>query len=325
MASPSLNEGRGISIASATFSAHLMHRISTACSIEEEGSAIELDSHADSPVVGKHATILRYTGKQVQVSGFTDKLGAGIKVNVVDAALVYDCEYSGKSYLLIIRNALYVKEMKASLIPPFMMRLAGIEINECPKFMARNPTIQHHSIYFPEDDIRIPLQIYGIISYIPVRKPTDEEIDTLPVQVELTPNVPEWQPHNEIYQQQEEAMTNFQGELKEKSATKFIVSSVVSRPLDPVALADDVSSTPATKVYSIKTASGAKSSISPKDLASVWNIGLESAKRTLQVTTRLCPRNVESITLNRRELGSLIETILVSKYMHLSLDGSVLI
>ena len=54
------------------------------------------------------------------------------------------------------------------------------------------------------------------------------------------------------------------------------------------------------KVYSIKTASGAKSLISPKELAEMWNIGLETARGTLKVTTRLVPQNVHDITLNRR-------------------------
>ena len=76
----------------------------------------------DSPVVGKHAHILHYTSKKVQVSGFTDSLGSGLTVNVVDAALVYDCPYTGRSYFMTIRNALYLQEMSVSLIPPFVMR-----------------------------------------------------------------------------------------------------------------------------------------------------------------------------------------------------------
>ena len=54
------------------------------------------------------------------------------------------------------------------------------------------------------------------------------------------------------------------------------------------------------KIHSIKTASGINSSISPSELSDLWNIGLETARRTLRVTTRLCPRNVEDISLNRR-------------------------
>ena len=31
-----------------------------------------------------------------------------------------------------------------------------------------------------------------------------------------------------------------------------------------------------------------------------WNIGLKTARRKIQATTRLCPRNTPDITLNRR-------------------------
>ena len=52
-------------------------RISVAVQSDEENlnSTSELDSHADSVVVGRMARILERTGKMVSVSGFTDKLG----------------------------------------------------------------------------------------------------------------------------------------------------------------------------------------------------------------------------------------------------------
>ena len=164
-----------------------------------EASAIELDSHADSPVVDKNSKVIRFTGVKVKVSGFTDILGKPLLVDVVDAVVVYDCPYSGVSFLMMIRNALYMKQMTVNLIPPFMMRLASIEINECPKFMARHPTEEHHSIYFPNDKKRIPLLLDGIISYFPTRIPTDDEIDEIEIMLELTPNIPRWNPHDEKY------------------------------------------------------------------------------------------------------------------------------
>ena len=46
---------------------------------------LEMDSHADSPVVGNQAHILEYTGRKVSVSGFTDALGKPMLVEVVHA------------------------------------------------------------------------------------------------------------------------------------------------------------------------------------------------------------------------------------------------
>ena len=47
---------------------------------------MELDSHADSPVVGRGAYILSYTNKKVSVAEFTSELGKPLTVPVVNAA-----------------------------------------------------------------------------------------------------------------------------------------------------------------------------------------------------------------------------------------------
>ena len=44
---------------------------------------LQMDSHADSPVVGNHAHVLEYTGRKVSVSGCTDALGKPMLVEVV--------------------------------------------------------------------------------------------------------------------------------------------------------------------------------------------------------------------------------------------------
>ena len=321
MLDSSLDEGRGafsfqsrssddIKPLNTSFSAYLLQRIASTQSDSEDDdtvSALELDSHADSPVVGRKAFIIRRTGKRVNVSGFTNRLGKPIPVDVVDAAVLYDCEHTAKTFLMIIRNALYLKEMTVTLIPPMMMRLAGLDVNECPKFLAKHPSLHYHSIYFPDTDMRVPLRLYGIISYIPVRCPSQSEYEnpTEPI-LELTPQVSNWDPHDDKYELQESSMLNFRGELKERNTRKFIISSFISRSLEPSAFCYDLtlraseSGFSSHKVYSLKTANGSTSTLNPSHLSDIWGIGLETAKRTIKVTTRLCPRNTTDITLNRR-------------------------
>ena len=57
-------------------------------------------------------------------------------------------------------------EMEECLVHPIMMRLVGIEVDECPKFLLKDPTISNHSIYFPEERLRIQMKLSGVISYI---------------------------------------------------------------------------------------------------------------------------------------------------------------
>ena len=153
---------------SARFSSHLI----SAMSLDAERTEFntELDSHTDSHVVRKHSHILKSTGRKVSVKGFTDQLGAPILIPV-DASVVYDCEYSGRSLVLDIRNALFLRNMDTNLILPLMMRLAGLKINECPKFLSDTPNETNHLINSPEMDFRIPLHLDEIISFILTRRP----------------------------------------------------------------------------------------------------------------------------------------------------------
>ena len=92
---------------------------------------MELDSHANMPVVGKGAHV-EFTGNTADVKAFSPQFETA-QIPIVDAVVQYDCQHSGQSYLLMIRNALYVPEMNNHLIPPFIMREAGIKVYDVPK------------------------------------------------------------------------------------------------------------------------------------------------------------------------------------------------
>ena len=171
----------------------------------------EFDSHADSPVVGNNALILHSTGETVNVVPFTDGLGTCPNVPIVTAAIAYDCAITGKTLVLIIHNALYIKNMAQNLVPPIMMRLHGIQVNECPKFLSMNPSESDHSILLP-NNLRIPLSLYGSISYIPSRLPTMIECNTL-LNIELTSEYPTWDPHCSTFASQESNMVNHDGSI----------------------------------------------------------------------------------------------------------------
>ena len=51
-------------------------------------------------------------------------------MKVVNAAIVYDCDITGESHILILHNALHILNMENNLVPPFAMRLAGLEVND---------------------------------------------------------------------------------------------------------------------------------------------------------------------------------------------------
>ena len=110
-----------------------------------ELSRTELDSHANMLVIGRNAYILSKIGETVDLAPFTPDYKP-ISVELVDAALKYECPYSGKVKILIIRRGLYVPSMTHSLLPPLMLREAGIDINEVPKIHVTSTTEEHHAI-----------------------------------------------------------------------------------------------------------------------------------------------------------------------------------
>ena len=121
-------------------------------------SRTELDSHANMPVVGKNTFVLTWLGKEVTVSPYSPAYEP-LDIPLVDAALKYDCPYDGKTYILVVRNALYVPELEHNLLPPFMMREAGVSVRDCPKIQMDDPTEEDHAITFKETGFRIPLSL----------------------------------------------------------------------------------------------------------------------------------------------------------------------
>ena len=92
------NEGRDAPLISPRFASTIISALQIEC------PRTELDSHADSPVVGDNARILRHMNKFVKVCGFSDKLGDLNRIPVVQAAVMYDCQYTGKEYVMPQRS-----------------------------------------------------------------------------------------------------------------------------------------------------------------------------------------------------------------------------
>ena len=179
-----------------------------------EQSRTELDSHANMPVVGRHAYVISDTGRIADVSPFTPDYNS-MKIKIVDAAIQYDCPYNGTSHILVVRNALYVPSMKNNLIPPFIMREVGIEVNDVPKIQVGDPSKRDHSIYFKETGFRIPMALWGTFSYFPSSKPTVEELQASDDIYLLTPS--RFNPHNDGYAVNEDSMLDWEGNMIETS------------------------------------------------------------------------------------------------------------
>ena len=176
-----------------------------------KSSMTELDSHANIPVIGRNPYILSKIGETVDVAPFTPDYKP-ISVELVDAALKYECPYSGEVKILIIRRGLHVRSMAHNLLPPFMLREAGIKINEIPKIHVTSPTEEHHAIIFQEANFRFPLTLHGSFSYFATSKPNTQELEEPEDVYVLTPAT--WNPHSDAYVINEESKLDWEGNMK---------------------------------------------------------------------------------------------------------------
>ena len=94
-----------------------------------------------------------------------------------------------------------------------------VELNDTPKFLTENPTSKTHAISALDQDSCehiIPFTLRGVTSYIPTRKLLREEFETCP-RIELTCELPKWDPHSETFKHQEEALLDNKGLVHDAS------------------------------------------------------------------------------------------------------------
>jgi len=142
-------------------------------------------------VAGRNTIFLSKTGKTAQLRPFDPSLRVLHEVPIVDVAIAYDCPYTLKMYILVCTNALYAPTMSTNLIPPFIIREAGVTLSDVPNKHMQDPSVEDHSMIFPDSKLRIPLMLSGIFSYFSSRAPTEDEWQECE-HIFLTPDGPNW-------------------------------------------------------------------------------------------------------------------------------------
>jgi hypothetical protein len=178
----------------------------------EEESRTELDSHANMAVVGRNAYIISDTGRIADVNPFRPDYDS-MQMLIMYAAIWCYCPCSGQMCMLALRNALFVPSMRNNLTPPFVMREAGMRVNDTPKIQLDDPTEKDHSTFFPETGLRTPLSLWGMFSYFVTSKPTAEEMMETEDVCLLAPS--RMNPHCNTHASNEENMLDWEGNRTE--------------------------------------------------------------------------------------------------------------
>ena len=180
--------------------------------------------------------------------------------------------------------------------------MKDVKIDDKSKFLTEDPTAESHAISCEDNMgtlINITLELKGVTSYFPTGKPTKHELDNWP-RIELTYLTPERGPHSTTFEEQEEALMDNKGKIHEWSNKRknvdcyismfdtMLASTLTECQDDPthdlsLALNDQVQVSGVVSGVHIKKG---KAEVTPYDLSKRWNIGLETAKRTLLKTTQ---------------------------------------
>ena len=273
---------------------------------DDAGGRLELDTHADTCVAGANTMVLDLTGKTVSVTPFCESEYEAIdEIPVATVATAYDCPNTGKVYVLVINEALYFGErMNHSLLCPNQLRANGVRVDDCPKQFDENSL---HSIYVPEHDLTIPLELRGVISGITTRLPTEAELEDLTMHVPLTSEL-EWDPHASAFASNEPEhdfacanMGNYRATSECNSFKLFDCYRSLELQLsgDGQWLARRLvamvkASLPmGTRMVEAVVRGETTSVVNPETLSRLWLVGMETARDTLRVTTQLGVRTIK--------------------------------
>ena len=94
----------------------------------------ELDSHADTSVIGKELALLIHDYETpVHVHEYTEEVGQSSNCHIVSAVIAYDHPEMGDMYMLVIHQAILIPEMQNNLLCPMQLCDHGLAVNDEPK------------------------------------------------------------------------------------------------------------------------------------------------------------------------------------------------
>ena len=227
-----------------------------------------IDSHADISCAGRHARIMEVVeGEVCTVHAFNDSMKPIKNVQTVNVAYAVDTP-TGSTFILRVNHSLdFTSSMENSILCTNQARCAGIVVDDVPKILdVLNTSTQ--SVTFPKEQVHIPIEFYGPVPYLPIRYPTDEDIDSCQ-HLDITPNEL-WDPShigissilyqpNEYYDKYSHDNDVFNCDLYGRMEDKINISSYR------------------------KTSDN--QDFTPELLSELWDIGLPCARKTHAATT----------------------------------------
>ena len=261
----------------------------------------EMDSNADTCCAGRNFVVLSLTRRTADVYPYNSSYEPLLNVPIASAATAYDDPQSGRTYILVIHECLYYgTKLGHSLINPNQLRFGGTPVWD-------NAFDTYHDLSIEcENDLIIPLQLDGTKTMFNTRSPTINELESCE-HVHLT-SKREWEP----------ATVNLKIQSIQSSTTegwqhkRFISSVSIPTVVGDKSAYNDITRDE-TILHSIEPSLVTLSELhkeqnkstednipsrhsyakqdrhiqaNAQNIASMWGIGINRAKATIQCTTQ---------------------------------------
>ena len=95
----------------------------------DKETKLELDSHADTSVLGGGALVVADFNEPVNVQGYDPLLGTKTYRTITGAVAYFD-PVSGSVYHLVIHQDIYIPGLDHHLLTSMLCRVADVEIND---------------------------------------------------------------------------------------------------------------------------------------------------------------------------------------------------
>ena len=243
--------------------------------MEHSYSMLGLDSHADISCAGRDAHILAQNdGRTCTVHPFNDSYDPMTGIKIVNVLYKYE-NAEGEEYVLEVNQCLdFSDTMVHSILCTNQARHAGILVNDVPKVCDGTSS---QDIRTRDGSMSMPLEMNGPIPYLPISKPTSNDIEYLP-RIKLTADDIEWDPHS-IFNE------------PNVSEYKYLEHDFdISWNIQGISTLKQVVQSHSNRISAITHLNNGK--FKAEDLANLWGIGINAAQRTLKSTTQLSTRHL---------------------------------
>jgi hypothetical protein len=183
---------------------------------------LELNSHADTYVLGRDALIIQDYNRPVEVTEFDPTLGSQY-YQTISGVVAYTHPTTGEHYHLVIHQVIHFPHLTHHLLCSMQCRMNDVIVNNIPKFLIVDPIKNTHAIIFTGDDDSLqtilPLDLWGVILSLNVSAPSKDEWTAAEcTRLVLTSKPLTWDPTDTLFDESEHSQLTFGGDIHRTSS-----------------------------------------------------------------------------------------------------------